>query len=125
MHQAINRLKIRPKSEPVSKPVLNEALIYATTAFKISTISWLAITFIFSLPVSFTKPFNFRNGYFSKCDLGLAIVESIIPSKIIWIVCPFAIATKTLPLSCPSDNNKSSCFPGKSHLVTFSTELFF
>jgi len=34
-----------------TKPVLNEALISATTAYKISTITWLVITFIISLPV--------------------------------------------------------------------------
>lgn len=34
-----------------TKPVLNEALISAITAYKISTLSWLVITFIFSLPV--------------------------------------------------------------------------
>jgi len=37
--------------KPYIKPVLNEALISATTAYKISTVSWLVITFIFSLPV--------------------------------------------------------------------------
>ena len=40
------------KVKPHIKPVLNEALISATTAYKISTVSWLVITFIFSLPVS-------------------------------------------------------------------------
>ena len=99
--------------------MLNEALISATTAYKISTVSWLVITFIFSLPVSFIiKLLYHSKRHYEKIFLGLAFVESFIPSKIIWFICSFAIATETLPLSSPSDHNKPSRLPGNSLITT-------
>ena len=54
----------------------------------------------------------------------MAFVESFIPSWTIWFICSFAIATETLPLSSPSDHNKSSCLPGKNpRYENFETDL--